>query len=61
MLTNFENSPCTSEPRNYPPVSSAQRWDRTGAQTKPASFSDLVKLKGGEYFFSPCLSFLKKI
>ena len=34
---------------------------QNGAQTKSASFSDLVKLKGGEYLFSPCVSFLKKV
>jgi Dyp-type peroxidase family len=41
----------------------AQKWPLTfgGSATKPSMFGGFVKMKGGEYFFAPCLSFLKKL
>ena len=38
------------------------KWDDLSQQSKkPFDFSDVVKFKGGEYFYTPSLTFLKEI
>lgn len=47
-----------------PPAGGAQRYPLqygTGPLSQPFDFSGFVKMKGGEYFFAPCLSFLKDL
>jgi len=40
----------------------ASKWgDNTKSNFKTASFDDFVKMKGGEYFFSPSISFLEAL
>ena len=39
-----------------------QLWPQPGSnEPKPFSFADFVKLRGGEYFFAPSLSFLRRV
>ncbi len=38
------------------------KWGQAGKDpSTPFSFANFVTMKGGEYFFTPCLSFLKKL
>jgi Dyp-type peroxidase family len=41
----------------------AQKWpvNYGGSSTKASLFSGFVRMKGGEYFFAPCISFLKNL
>ena len=36
-------------------------WDNPAAGIKPFGFQDFVKMKGGEYFFAPSLTFFKNL
>lgn len=38
-----------------------KEWDNIGNGTTPFSFQNFVKMRGGEYFFAPSLTFLKAL
>lgn len=65
---NWVNNPNFVKPVGIDPVigqgaGAAQMWPVTygGTNTTSSLFSGFVRMKGGEYFFAPCISFLKNL
>jgi Dyp-type peroxidase family len=44
---------------SFPPLQQSVAWDN--ARKEPIDFHGFVTLKGGEYFFAPCISFFKHL
>jgi hypothetical protein len=44
-----------------PPQKWLPAWGTPRAKHQPFSFGSFVTIKGGEYFFAPSMSFLKKL